>query len=59
MERHSYSTSLRSQYLSAGWLTQPVRGTYKRSRGELTWEKVVVSLVMGSILAVVPMPQIG
>ena len=54
MERHGYSTSLRSQYVSAGWLTQPVRGTYKRPRGELTWEKVVVSLqtLLGSGLAV-------
>ncbi|MDL2403031.1 type IV toxin-antitoxin system AbiEi family antitoxin domain-containing protein [Rhizobium mayense] len=54
MERHGYSTSLRSQYVAAGWLTQPVRGTYKRPRGELTWEKVVVSLqtLMGSALAV-------
>jgi hypothetical protein len=44
MERHGYSTSLRSQYVSAGWLVQPVRGTYKRPLGELSWEKVVVSL---------------
>lgn len=44
MERHGYSTSLRSQYVSAGWLVQPVRGTYKRPLGELTWQKVVVSL---------------
>src|SRR5580704_1307599 len=44
MERHGYSTSLRSQYVAAGWLVQPVRGTYKRPLGELTWQKVVVSL---------------
>lgn len=44
MERHGYSTSLRSQYVSAGWLMQPVRGTYKRPLGELDWQKVVVSL---------------
>lgn len=44
MERNGYSTSLRSQYVSAGWLTQPVRGTYKRPLGDLTWQKVVVSL---------------
>lgn len=44
MERHGYSTSLRSQYVSAGWLLQPARGTYKRPRGELTWEKTVISL---------------
>lgn len=54
MERHGYSTSLRSQYVAAGWLTRPARGTYKRPRGELTWEKVVVSLqtLLGSGLAV-------
>jgi hypothetical protein len=44
MERHGYSTSLRSQYVSAGWLVQPVRGTYRRPIGELDWQKVVVSL---------------
>jgi hypothetical protein len=44
MEGHGYSTSLRSQYVSAGWLIQPVRGTYKRPLGELTWQKVVISL---------------
>jgi hypothetical protein len=44
MERHGYSTSLRSQYVSAGWLVQPVRGTFKRPLGQLSWQKVVVSL---------------
>lgn len=44
MERKGYSTSLRSQYVAAGWLEQPARGTYKRPRGELTWEKAVISL---------------
>jgi len=44
MEKNGYSTSLRSQYVSAGGLVQPARGTYKRPRGELNWEKVVVSL---------------
>ena len=54
MERHGYSTSLRSQYVAAGWLTQPARGTYKRPRGDLTWEKAVVSLqtLLGAGLAV-------
>lgn len=54
MERHGYSTSLRCQYVASGWLTQPARGTYKRPRGELTWEKVVVSLqtLLGRDLAV-------
>lgn len=44
MEEHGYSTSLRSQYVAAGWLERPTRGTYKRPLGELTWERVVASL---------------
>ncbi|MGQ3049269.1 MAG: type IV toxin-antitoxin system AbiEi family antitoxin domain-containing protein [Niveispirillum sp.] len=44
MEQHGYSTSLRSQYVAAGWLVQPVRGTYKRPLGKLTWERAVISL---------------
>jgi hypothetical protein len=54
MERHEYSTSLRSQYVSAGWLVQPVRGTFKRPLGELSWQSVVVSLQrpLGSDLVV-------
>lgn len=44
MERRGYSTSLRSQYVAAGWLVQPARGTFKRPRGTLTWEKAVISL---------------
>ncbi len=39
-----YSTSLRSQYVSAGWLKQPARRVYQRPRGELTWQQVVISL---------------
>lgn len=54
MERHGYSTSLRSQYVSAGWLVQPARGVFKRPLGELDWQKVVVSLqkMMGHGLTV-------
>ena len=44
MEAHGYSTSLRTQYVSAGWLEQPARGTFKRPLGRLTWQGVVVSL---------------
>lgn len=44
MERRGYSRSLRSQYVAAGWLEQPVRGTYRRPRGRLGWEQVVTSL---------------
>jgi hypothetical protein len=44
MERQGYSRSLRSQYVASGWLEQPVRGTYRRPRGALRWEQVVISL---------------
>jgi hypothetical protein len=44
LSRHGYSTSLRSQYVSAGWLHQPVRRVYRRSRDRITWQQVVVSL---------------
>ena len=27
---HGYSTALRAKYVAAGWLEQPVRGTYRR-----------------------------
>jgi hypothetical protein len=39
-----YSTSLRSQYVAAGWLERPARGVYKRRQGDLTWETVLASL---------------
>lgn len=41
---HGYSSSLRSQYLKAGWLEQPARGIFRRPRGRLRWEQVVISL---------------
>ncbi|MEI9898912.1 MAG: type IV toxin-antitoxin system AbiEi family antitoxin domain-containing protein [Hyphomicrobium sp.] len=41
---HGYSTALRSHYLSAGWLEQPVRRVYRRPRGPLAWQQLVVSL---------------
>ena len=44
MSRHGYSTSLRSQYVAAGWLQHPHRQVYHRSRSALTWQQVVVSL---------------
>ena len=33
LTKHGYSTSLRSQYVTAGWLEQPARGVYRRPRG--------------------------
>ena len=44
LEAHGYSRSLRSHYVAAGWLEQPTRGVYRRSRGSLSWEQVVISL---------------
>lgn len=44
MEAHGYSSSLRSQYLKAGWLDQPTRRVYRRSRQPLTWAQVIMSL---------------
>ena len=44
LSRHGYSTSLRSQYVSAGWLAQPTRGVYRRQRGTLSWQQAIISL---------------
>ncbi len=44
MTRQGYSSSLRTQYVAAGWLEQPARSVFRRSRGTLRWEQVVISL---------------
>lgn len=44
MEAHGYSSALRSQYVSAGWLDCPARRVYRRARAPLTWQQVVISL---------------
>ncbi len=44
LTKRGYSSSLRSHYVSTGWLEQPTRGVFRRSRGELRWKQVVVSL---------------
>jgi Transcriptional regulator, AbiEi antitoxin N-terminal domain len=44
LSKKGYSTSLRSQYVSAGWLEQPARQVYRRPRGSLGWQQVVISL---------------
>lgn len=44
LERRGYSSSLRSQYVKAGWLNQPAPRVYRRSNGALTWEQAVTSL---------------
>ena len=49
LEHHGYSSSLRSQYVKSGWLNQVAPRVYRRARGPLSWQPVVVSLqsVMG------------
>ena len=44
LTEHGYSTSLRGQYVSTGWLEQPVKRVYRRPLGPLTWQHVVTSL---------------
>lgn len=44
LEERGYYRSLRAKYVSSGWLEQPVRGVYRRPRGELGWEQLVISL---------------
>ena len=44
LQKNGYSSSLRSQYVEAGWLDQPARSVFRRQRGELRWAQVVISL---------------
>lgn len=44
MEQQGFYSSLRSQYVSAGWLEQAARGVFRRPRGTVSWEQVVISL---------------
>lgn len=44
LEKNGFSSSLRSQYVDAGWLEQPARGVFRRPRGALRWEQVIISL---------------
>jgi transcriptional regulator with AbiEi antitoxin domain of type IV toxin-antitoxin system len=44
LERQGYSRALRHQYVSSGWLEQPVRGVYHRHRTISSWEQIVISL---------------
>lgn len=44
MEEQGYSRALRHQYVASGWLEQPARGVFRRPRGQLSWEQVVISL---------------
>jgi hypothetical protein len=44
LKRRGYSRQLLSHYVSAGWLGQPTRGVYRRPRGSLMWQQVVISI---------------
>ena len=44
LAKAGFSTSLRSQYVTAGRLEQPARQVYQRPRGSLTWQQAVISL---------------
>ena len=54
LERHGYSSALRSKYTAHGWLEQVARGVYRRPAaklstpdnkdGSLRWQHVVISL---------------
>jgi hypothetical protein len=42
--KQGYSRQLLNHYVSAGWLEQPARGLFRRPRGTLSWQQVVISL---------------
>lgn len=44
LEEHGIYGSLRHKYITSGWLEQPARGVFRRPRGQLSWEQVVISL---------------
>ncbi|WP_292098463.1 type IV toxin-antitoxin system AbiEi family antitoxin domain-containing protein [Brevundimonas sp.] len=44
LNEHGYYNSLRAKYVAAGWLEQPARRVYRRPRGTLDWQLVVLSL---------------
>jgi hypothetical protein len=54
LARAGFSSSLRSQYVSAGHLEQPARRVFRRPRGALDWQQTVISLqtVLGQDLLV-------
>jgi len=44
LEQRGYYGSLRKKYVDHGWLEQPAYRVYRRPRGALRWEHVVISL---------------
>lgn len=44
LEAKGYSRALRHQYVASGWLEQPAHGVFRRPRGNIAWQQVVISL---------------
>lgn len=44
LEERGIASNLRAYYVKSGWLEQPVRSVYRRPRGMLSWQQVVISL---------------
>lgn len=44
LEERGIASNLRAYYVKSGWLEQPARSVYKRPRGNLSWQQVVISL---------------
>jgi len=44
LKAQGYSPQLQHQYVKSGWLEQPTRSVFRRPRGTLSWQQVVVSL---------------
>lgn len=44
LEDRGIASNLRAYYVKSGWLEQPVRSVYRRPRGRLSWQQVVISL---------------
>lgn len=44
LDARGIASNLRAYYVRSGWLDQPARGVYRRPRGALNWQQVVISL---------------
>lgn len=44
LKHRGYSRQLWNHYVASGWLEQPATRVFRRSRGTLTWQQVVISL---------------
>jgi Transcriptional regulator, AbiEi antitoxin, Type IV TA system/Transcriptional regulator, AbiEi antitoxin N-terminal domain len=44
LKAQGYSTQLQHLYVNSGWLEQPARSVFRRPRGALSWQQVVISL---------------